>query len=379
MKADELIVLKDFLLDIDCLSPLSKWIGGLNFFEVARISRAEIRHSNMLAWLMDPMESHGLGDKFLQGIFQELYESQPDSVAAMRLMLLDYYSFSIKREWENIDILAVSEKEKCVVAIENKIDSKENRGTQTQLGQLPRYQQIIEKVYEDYRKFYIFLTPDGEDASCPEIWQAMNYETVLDIAVRARAQSSLTAEAGMLIDHYIDLLRRKIVKDQELIRICNEIYTKHKKALDLIFENRSDRISDVCMKWAASEGRIMAKGNNTVVSFTTAQTDAIFPQQESNGAWNDHAAYYYQIRKQENRVKLSFVLDLTNTDSDGLKRFLAAAKDKPRGKKWWTAATASAAFDEDHFSEETFIENLDKAWQDLQKSIHKTLVAANLL
>ena len=53
--------LKAFLLDVGCLDSLSRWTRGINVFEVLGVSRLEIRHSNMLAWLMDPLESHGLG------------------------------------------------------------------------------------------------------------------------------------------------------------------------------------------------------------------------------------------------------------------------------------------------------------------------------
>ncbi len=37
-----------------------------NPFDVLRYAEYEIRHSNVLAWLLTPGESHGLGDKFLR-------------------------------------------------------------------------------------------------------------------------------------------------------------------------------------------------------------------------------------------------------------------------------------------------------------------------
>ena len=44
-----------------------------------------------------------------------------------------------------------------------------------------------------------------------------------------------------------------IVGDEKLAQICRQIYTKHQKALDLIFENKPDKASDVAeifKKWA---------------------------------------------------------------------------------------------------------------------------------
>ena len=57
------------------------------------------------------------------------------------MLLLDFYSFSVLREWKNIDILLVSSEEKCVLVIENKVGSHEHG------NQLDRYRGIVEKEY----------------------------------------------------------------------------------------------------------------------------------------------------------------------------------------------------------------------------------------
>lgn len=62
--------LQNFLLDIDCLDELLPWTKRFNLFDVLKISRMEIRHSNMLAWLLNPNENHGMGDAFLKAIVQ---------------------------------------------------------------------------------------------------------------------------------------------------------------------------------------------------------------------------------------------------------------------------------------------------------------------
>jgi len=45
---------------------LPKKSNEINIFKVLQCHGHEIRHSNILAWLMDPKESHGLNDTFLQ-------------------------------------------------------------------------------------------------------------------------------------------------------------------------------------------------------------------------------------------------------------------------------------------------------------------------
>ena len=46
--------LKKFLLDIDCLNELLPWTGKFNLFDVLRISRTEIRHSNICLLYTSP-------------------------------------------------------------------------------------------------------------------------------------------------------------------------------------------------------------------------------------------------------------------------------------------------------------------------------------
>ena len=42
------------------------------------------------------------------------------------------------------------------------------------------------------------------------------------------------------MNHYSDMLRRNIVGDSEVAKLCRQIYQKHKRALDLIYEHRPD-------------------------------------------------------------------------------------------------------------------------------------------
>ena len=106
--------LRDFLLDEDCLEELSPWTGRFNIFDVLKISRTEIRHSNMLGWLLDPNENHGLGDKFLRAVFQ-LIANNSSKHDVFEILLLDNSSFLVLREWRNIDILLISKKDELYV------------------------------------------------------------------------------------------------------------------------------------------------------------------------------------------------------------------------------------------------------------------------
>jgi hypothetical protein len=44
---------------------------SFNLFDVLSVSRREYAHSNVVAWLLEPLGSHGLGTAFVDKIFQE--------------------------------------------------------------------------------------------------------------------------------------------------------------------------------------------------------------------------------------------------------------------------------------------------------------------
>ncbi len=60
--------LSSLLADKNFIS-LSDEISSFNPFKVLKLESHEIRHSNVLAWLFNPNESHNLGTKFLEGLF----------------------------------------------------------------------------------------------------------------------------------------------------------------------------------------------------------------------------------------------------------------------------------------------------------------------
>jgi hypothetical protein len=50
------------------LAEIEKTANLTNIFDVLKITSAEIRHSNMLAWLLNPQNPHGFGDSILKEI-----------------------------------------------------------------------------------------------------------------------------------------------------------------------------------------------------------------------------------------------------------------------------------------------------------------------
>ena len=327
--------LQIFLLDIGCLDELLPWTGKFNMFDVLKISRTEIRHSNMLGWLLNPNENHGMGDVFLKGILQRLVENDSDGrYDVFNVLLMDFYTFSVMREWKNIDILLTSTEEKTVIAIENKVGSHEHS------NQLNRYRNILEKEYPDYNRMLVFLTPDGEKPSDVENWDVLTYSDVIDVLESATLQIKILPDVDLMIKNYIDVVRRDIVEDQQLIDICNKIYNKHKKALDLIFENRidgkaqlSDAIKDALCR--LSEEGLIIYDESWGYNFRTEAMDKYLPLlDEAISSWGSTNIYSYWFNVRDDRFYGVFELAGNNVPEESMKKMQAITDIlKPNDKR----------------------------------------------
>lgn len=63
---------------------------------------------------------------------------------------------------------------------------------------------------------------------------------ILDDLAESRA-AIIEPDVRVLITHYTEMLRRHIVGDSEIARLSREIYEKHRRAIDLIYEHIPDR------------------------------------------------------------------------------------------------------------------------------------------
>lgn len=373
---DDAKALRDFLLDIECLDPLSEWTSKFNLFDILKITRTEIRHSNMLSWLLNPNENHGLGDSVIRGFIHYVVTSFSEDADVFDTLLMDCHDFMIQREWHNIDVLAVSADEKFVLAIENKIDSGEHD------NQLDRYRKIVEEMYPGYRKMYIYLSPEGTEASSPEFWCSMSYQDVLGIVENARRKVKLLPEAELLINNYIDTIRRDIVGDERLAEICAEIYAKHQKALDLIFENRPDRASElasIIKAWAVKKtekGEIEVvpdKCGKSYIRFKTAYMSSLMPDSETpDSGWNTPNHYFYEIRNIDGKeffIQLSLsAKNITDEQRQMCNRINEHFPSRQQKENWqWRTplVTKHSKTDED-LSEDKVYENLDKRLDEIK-------------
>lgn len=226
-----------FLADNMELEELSARLSEFNVFRALKIEQAEIRHSNVLAWLLDPDESHGLSDIVLRRILSNillLSEASIPGVSAAQVELMNFTDIEVSREWRNIDILVIDRTNKLIFFFENKIYSGESQ------GQLVKYLALVQKEFPGYTIIPVFLTLTGQDSLDAEANQYICYShvqlhSVLEKLYNQR-KSQLAESVQLFIRHYLETLRRLTMQDQELTNLCKTIYRKHREAIDLIVQ-----------------------------------------------------------------------------------------------------------------------------------------------
>lgn len=222
---------------------------GFNIFAAAGLVRQEIRHSTILAYLLKPYESHGLGDNLAKKIInlatqKSNHEATPNS---LKVALADFDDLVVNTEVgynkKRIDVLAYSARNQVVLAIENKVDSSEGD------NQLKTYSEFINQDinFNNYKKLFVYLTLAGGEPSESE-WVALGYKDILDILndILLKSDGQINDDKKIFINHYIELVRKHIMEEinQDLRDACVEIYRRHKVAIDLINNNLPTPVSD---------------------------------------------------------------------------------------------------------------------------------------
>ena len=131
-----------------------------NTFDVLRYADYEIRHSNVLAWLLRPADTHGIGGRFLKWFVNHVNER----LAAAKggpLPATDFEAANVvvRRELDYVDITVFFKREKCLIAIENKTGPASTEARK----QVEEYQEKLRGKYRNHTVTSVLLTtsPDG--------------------------------------------------------------------------------------------------------------------------------------------------------------------------------------------------------------------------
>ncbi|MCY3658409.1 MAG: PD-(D/E)XK nuclease family protein [Caldilineaceae bacterium] len=217
------------------------FVGELRFGSGRCLWGSEEFHSDVLAWLLDPRHSHGLGDRFLTRFL--LRAGMPPGDRPQ-----DWTATEVTREWPHVvdgqqgylDILIVNHTQQILCAIENKVFAPEFG------DQLTRYRKALEESsYSTFTKYLVFLTPQGTFPAREEEkrqWKSLAYSKVFGIVQQIVDNNEIPARMDIcgFLNQYATTLRRNIMPETSLSQLARKTYLENKEAIDLIIDNVPD-------------------------------------------------------------------------------------------------------------------------------------------
>lgn len=160
-----------------------------NIFETLEYQRRENIHSNLLAWLLNPEESHGIGEVFLRSFVEKVFNIK-DLPANFPVKV-----FREKQEGKNRHIYdIVVEGNNWWLVIENKIDSEEQEGQTKGYAEDWRHRGILGK-----NVLLAYINPTGRRPESSD-FTPVSYRTIRGLLKSMKFQG----DSNVLINHFID-------------------------------------------------------------------------------------------------------------------------------------------------------------------------------
>ncbi|WKA56975.1 PD-(D/E)XK nuclease family protein [Planococcus shenhongbingii] len=212
-----------------------------NPLKVLRMDSHEIRHSNILAWLLDHEENHGLNSVFVEKIISKMLMKPQnnslitDSEFFLQILGLKFADWKVEREKQTskkryIDLLLSSEDNKTVIIIENKFYSSQSA------NQLNDYLNYVETEYPGYTIIPVFLTLlDEEPAN--ELYWTLNYADVANVLefILQFYKESISEEVFVFLKNYLAVLHERFAPDPERLLLAEEIFESYGEAITYLY------------------------------------------------------------------------------------------------------------------------------------------------
>ncbi len=243
--------LKKLIDDPRFLKYHAETVRGKRFnpFDVLRYSDYEIRHSNVLAWLLQPNESHGIGDAFIR----EFTTALADEAGRQGIRLgrvptsFEAEHVRVERERYYVDITIFFEKERMVFAIENKT----GEALLEHKRQVEQYEETIREkdggVYDVIQSVLLTTspTPDVPDGS----FIHMSWTRIRDIVRSLRQRESFDFDEGervrAFLGHYLEIVESFAVQPEVNRDYFTTLLDDHRPILNRLSEEREERADGV--------------------------------------------------------------------------------------------------------------------------------------
>ena len=305
----------DLLKDIE-FDKLELGLQNPNIFEILKISKTEIRHSNFLSWILNPNGSHQLGDIFLKRFLREVFSSEIfNNINQVDVEGIDLSNVEVFREWNNIDLLI--KLDNIVICIENKVLSKESS------NQLSKYKKVVENNFPKEKKLFVYLTPEGDPSrSEQETYQPISYDFIIDSLERIISvyKGSINRKVLLYITDYITIIKRELMGTDKLSQLSQKIYTNHKELFDFIIEHKPDvhlRLNKIFQEEIKNRGWLLGSMTKQYIRFSTTPIQKyIYYNKNSKGLKKGESFLFEIVLSREKKNKMSFKTVITPCDKE---------------------------------------------------------------
>lgn len=352
-----------------------------NIFSILGISRMEIRHSNFLAWLLDPNASHGLGNRFLIRILWDLATNENNSnlieeenkLDIIEINQLNFSNVEVNREVPlsvnkkdgAIDILINfrDENDKLVICIENKIDAPDSK------EQLASYSKWVKDTFEGNKIVFIYLTPMGiepNDKDEAKEWINYSYREGIIEHLKSLQDSITDSIVKTYISDYLTILKSEIMNTNESATdLANAIYDRHSSLIDFIVKNRESNIK-YKKKWEKDNNkRVYDFANDFIKLIREANPDSEYElgftqnaitvkrkTNEQNRYYNIYSLYPRTSSKTDCNLDFTFS---TKEDQENIKKVVKEIVDNKKkednDKIYYTDKTYFTVYYVNHLSD----------------------------
>jgi hypothetical protein len=169
-----------------------------------RLSRRELCHSDILAWLLDPHGSHAQGNIGFRLFLKQM--NLPEEFASKNYRVIR----ELSGEESQLDIVIEAEG-KFIIGIENKIDSEEgDTQTEREWRDLRRRKKSM-SIPGEIMAF--FLTPDERAPLC-EFFKPISWQAIANV-FEMFADEAKAGMVKMFAKHYAETIRHEIVPEIE--------------------------------------------------------------------------------------------------------------------------------------------------------------------
>ena len=303
------------------------FIGELRPESGESLWASEEFQSNLLAWLLSPTQSHGLGDRFLRQLLHRTGVPVPARSA-------DWSAAEVSREWEHVvhgqlgylDILIVDESAQVLCAIENKTFSSEHH------EQLTRYRNALEIAYPTFTRYHVFLTPQGTKPLREEErahWTPLTYSAVFEViqSIVDASDEPTNADVRAFLRQYATTLRRNLMPDTSISQLARRIWLEHREAMELLIANRPNWVAETTPileeAIAHQPGWILDLQSSSYVRFHSVDWNQ-FEASQTGTSWvpGSNALLLFEFAFYDGRPYLKLVLSRSDGDIDRLRHEL---------------------------------------------------------